>query len=54
MVKNEESKRYRITQKAKDNTLTPEQIKPQLKRTSIRQTSKSALRQSKQLKIGEY
>ena len=35
MVKNEENKRYGITLKAKDDTLTPEQIKLQLKRTSI-------------------
>jgi len=35
MVKNEENKRYRITLKAKDDTLTPEQIKLQLKRASI-------------------
>jgi len=32
IVKNEENKRYRITLKAKDDILTPEQIKLQLKK----------------------
>ena len=53
IVKNQDNnKRYRITLKPKEETITPEQIKSQLKKSINPRTSKSVSRPLKQLERG--
>ena len=54
MMKNEENKRYRITLKAKDDTLKPEQIKLQLKKNINPTDIKVGIKAVKTIKVGEY
>ena len=54
MVKNEENKRYRITLKAKDDTLAPEQIKFQLKKNINPTDIKVSFKAVKTIKDREY